>query len=165
MKSFLLINAVLFTAFASAQDVEVKFELKSPKTIVAGTKFTGRLFVTLPEGWHAYGKPEVKKVEDYNTYLSVALGPKEKNISIFHPNYPVPEPSPFTPGDYIYSGTVEIPITFALAKGIKKLDTKIFVTYQICNDKTCLPPRTKDIRLSLKVEASKPTPKKKGPSR
>jgi thioredoxin:protein disulfide reductase len=114
---------------------------------------TGVVEVDLPDGWHAYQNPPKSQ---YETPLK--LESKTKGFKISSVAYPKGLPMVSSGSEtLVYEGVVSLPFKAELAKNLKpskgKFSANLSVSYQICNDSSCLPPASTSIALSWKAAA------------
>jgi len=102
------------------------------------------LVMEIDKPWHAYAN---QPGDDSLTPTSVQVSsePKPESVKAAYPRgEPFMAPG-FNKPVFIYEGKVTIPITIKRAEVNGKPDTgplTLSVRYQVCDDKTCLPPRT-----------------------
>lgn len=134
-------------ALAQTAKVEVKAEVQMGK---AG-KVSGKITVTIPDGWHAYQNPPASEYEN-----PVRVASKTKGFTFTKITYPKGE-------DYVSSGnkskvyfnSVVIPFEgksdskLKPSKGTYRV--KFAVDYQLCSDRTCIPPDSANFELSWKA--------------
>lgn len=129
----------------------VKVEVKANVQVEKGGKVTGKVTVTIPDGWHGYQNPPASEYEN-----PIKLSSKTKGFTFTKISYPKGE-------DYVSSGnkskvyfnSVVIPFE---AKSDSKLKptkgqyvVKFAVDYQLCSDRSCIPPDTATFELSWKA--------------
>ena len=134
-------------ALVQAAKVEVKANVQVEK----GGKVSGKVTITIPEGWHAYQNPPASEYEN-----PIKLSSKTKGFTFTKVSYPKGE-------DYVSSGnkskvyfsSVVIPFE---AKSDSKLQptkgqyqVKFAVDYQLCSDRSCIPPDTATFEVSWKA--------------
>lgn len=147
-----------FFAFmmAMAQDSPAppKVELKlDAKQAASGGTLKGKVLVTFEPGWHGYQNPPKS---EYEIPLKVEASTKDLKLKA---TYPKGELKEFggTP-TLAYEGTVTIPIVLTLPKKSGEFPFKLEVSFQQCNESTCLPPGK--VVVSDKVSLKKPAPAK-----
>ena len=150
-----LILAVVLAAFLAAAPADpVAWKLTPPATPVrAGARFTAKLLAAVQDGWHMYSlKP-------------MAEGPVPTRIWIangqpFALAGGVQAPDPQTMQDpsfgmevELYEGEVEFTLPVRVAAGAAPGAQKLVVTasYQSCNNKLCLPPKTVKVEVLVTV--------------
>ena len=142
------IAAVLFVAQGLQPAPEIHFKAVSAKKDV----LKGNLTITIPTGWHAYQNPPKSEYENPLKIEAVTKGLKLAKLT-----YPKGEAMKSAGVDsLVYIGTVTIPFEGKFDKTIKpgkngmtKFEFK--VSYQFCNDSTCIPPTSLNARVELKV--------------
>ena len=113
----------------------------------ASVKATAR--VTIPDGWHAYQNPPKSQ---YQNPLKLSLGKTAAKASAF--SYPKGKPEVFAGEEtLVYEGRQTVTFRVTVPKTAKSgaLKVPVVVAYQLCNDKTCLPPSTMDATLIVTV--------------
>ena len=142
------IAAVLFITQGMQPAPEIHFKGVSAKKDVLKGSFT----ISVPEGWHAYQNPPKSEFENPLKVDVLTKGLKFTKIT-----YPKGEAMKSSGMDsLVYKGTVTIPFEAKFDKTIKpgkngmtKFEFK--VSYQFCNDSTCIPPSSLNTRIELKV--------------
>ncbi len=142
------IAAVLFVAQGLQPAPEIHFkDVSAKKNIIKGT-FT----ITVPTGWHAYQNPPKSEFENPLKIEAVTKGLKLTKIT-----YPKGEAMKSAGMDsLVYMGMVTIPFEGKFDGTIKPQKTgktkfEFKISYQFCNDSTCIPPSTLNARVELKV--------------
>ena len=142
------IAAALFVSQGLQPAPEIHFKsVSAKKDIIKGT-----LSIAIPTGWHAYQNPPKSEFENPLKLESVTKGLKLTKVS-----YPKGEAMKSSGMDsLVYQGEVKIPFEGKFDKSIKpgkngltKLEFK--VSYQFCNDSTCIPPTSLNARVEFKV--------------
>lgn len=139
---------VLSPFFVRAQLLDpVSFEITdAPETVKAGEVFEVTVKATIDGKWHLYSinndpdaGPFPTKFTAQNSQMAVAGEIRESEPSIeYDPNFDVEL------GWHTSEATFTIPLAFkADASGSTLIDLEAF--YQVCDDKSCLPPKTKSI--------------------
>jgi thiol:disulfide interchange protein len=149
--------AVIFTLLilgvaAAAQD-PVKLSLKVPSRVVkAGDKFTAELNVKISTGWHIYSMTQPRG-GPFATRITL------ESDQIFTSDGPVSGPKPQTTFDPTFEINTEthegniqfiVPILVSREAVSETRDLIINVRYQVCNETSCMPPKT--IKVSSPVE-------------
>ncbi len=145
MKRVLLLIAILsVAAFGAAQKVEVS--AKSPSTAKAGKQFKITINVAIPSGYHIYG-PVAGGTGIATTVVVTA--PKGYKTKVVYPKTKaynaLGETVQVWDADTSFTVLVSSPKG---AKGVQKF--KIKVGTQACNDRSCLPPDSKELTVSTK---------------
>jgi DsbC/DsbD-like thiol-disulfide interchange protein len=129
-------------------------ELKlSGKTAPSGGVLKGKVIVTFAPGWHGYQNPPKN---DYEIPLKVDSAAKDLKVKVSYPKGVLKEFQGSK--SLMYEGVVEIPVVVYLPKKIGPYTVKLDVSYQQCDDSTCLPPGK--LSLSEKVTLKKSAPVK-----
>ena len=142
------IAAVLFIAPQLEPAPEIHFKAVSAKKDVLKGSFS----ITIPSGWHAYQNPPKSEFEN-----PLKVGAVTKGLTLTKVTYPKGEAMKSAGVDsLVYKGEVSIPFEGKFDKTIKpgkngmtKFEFK--VSYQFCNDSTCIPPTSLNARVELKV--------------
>jgi DsbC/DsbD-like thiol-disulfide interchange protein len=139
------------TAFfiIAAQDAvpTLKFNIESAK----GDVVKGSLTVSIPSGWHAYQNPPKSEFENPLKFES-----KTKGFTLSKVSYPAGTAMKSSGMDsLVYFGDVKIPFEGKIAKTLKPKNGMygfdFLISYQFCNDSTCIPPSTLKAKLNVKV--------------
>lgn len=136
-----------------------RVEVKLPvKTGAPGARLKGKILVTFSPGWHGYQNPPTR---DYEIPLKIET--KSKGVAL-KVQYPKGEMKDFA-GEKtaMYEGTVELPFTLTLPKTPGAVSVKFDVSYQQCNEATCLPPESLSVteKVTVKKAPAKPPAKRK----
>ena len=145
--------AVIAMAAAPPDPVSWKLENSAGKPVKAGARFSVKLVAAIQPGWHLYSlKP-------------IAEGPIPTRIWVnegqpFALAAAVQAPEPTTMQDPTLSMEVEFyegetPFTLqvkAAAGSAGQQTLTVSVSYQSCNDKLCLPPKTVKVQLPVVVQ-------------
>jgi thiol:disulfide interchange protein DsbD len=138
---------------APADPVSWKLEPPAAKSLKAGARFSVKLVATIQPGWHLYSlKP-------------IAEGPIPTRIWIaegqpFSLASSVQAPEPTTAQDKTLGVEVEfyegetpftVPVKVAAGKSGAQMLT-VSASYQSCNDRLCLPPKTVKVQVPLTVQ-------------
>lgn len=131
-----------FVQLSADSSITIDYAIDSEPAKEDGS-FSGRLIISIPEGWHLYGEGAFG-----HDPLTVAFVDKAKNKSgKFY--YPEPVMSEIggesTP---IYEGETVINFTY-LAKSSTGKGRNIVVSWQACSSSICLRPHKESISLNL----------------
>lgn len=155
------IFTMLFPLFIFAQIPDpVKFEIKEiPETVQAGDIFNIVIDATIEGNWHLYSILNNPDAGPFPTEFS-AKSPnfiiaedilETKAIIEFDPNFEAEL------GWHSTFAQFELPIAIKTSeKGLQTLDIEVF--YQVCDDRVCLPPKTKSIIASVNVNGISSAP-------
>jgi hypothetical protein len=102
------------------------------------------LVMEIDKPWHAYANDPGDE-NTTPTFVQVLADPKPDSVAIDYPKGSPYMGAGFDKPVFIYEGKVTIPITIKRAAVNGKPDASpltLSVRYQVCDDKTCLPPRT-----------------------
>lgn len=144
--------AVLALTAAAAPPDPVAWKLATPaKPVKAGAKFSVKLVAQIQEGWHLYS---MKHVEDGPVATRIWL-PEGQSFELAGPIKGSPpeslqDPS-FNMEVELYEGeaTFDLPLKAGAAAGTQTLS--VSASYQSCNNKICLPPKTVKVELPVTV--------------
>jgi thiol:disulfide interchange protein DsbD len=155
MKSLLCAALAALTLGAAAPDpVSWKLESPSAKAVKAGGRFNVKLVAAVQQGWHLYSlKP-------------MAEGPIATRIWIgegqpFALAAAVQAPSPITTQDPTLNMEVEfyegetpftLPVKIAAGTAAGPQTLTVSASYQTCNDKLCLPPKTVKVQVPVTIQ-------------
>jgi thiol:disulfide interchange protein DsbD len=134
-------------ALAAAPDpVAWKVEAVPAKSVKAGARLTAKLTVEIQEGWHLYS---MKEVQDGPIATRIWV-PEGQPLQLAGPIKAAPpqvihDPS-FNMEVEQYEGQAEFTLPLRANAAADKLTVN--VSYQSCNNRICLPPKT------VKVEAA-----------
>jgi len=124
----------------------------APKQVKAGESFTVTIKANIDGDWHLYSAHNNPDAGPYPTKFSSG----ESSLSItgdVSESKPIVEMDPNFNAKLGYhkgSATFKIPIAFDNnASGSSLINLKVH--YQVCNDKTCLPPKSKNITQPISV--------------
>src|SRR6266576_4057514 len=141
---------------AEAQD-PVKLSLKVPsRAVQSGDKFRAELNVKISTGWHIYSLTQPRG-GPFATRITL-----ESN-QIFTSDGPVSGPKPqtkFDPNFEINTETHEgnlkfaVPILVSREAVSETRELVINVRYQVCNETSCLPPKTVKVSSPIEVGAA-----------
>lgn len=153
------IAAMLVLAYAPLAPVQeppadpARVELRiGTKSVPLGGTVKGTVAVTFAMGWHGYQNPPMR---EYEIPLKVEGATKDLKVKA---TYPKGELKDFAGAKTLmYEGTVLVPISFAAPKKKGPFKFDLNVTYQQCNESTCLPPEVQKVSGSVNVvDLSKP---------
>ena len=139
----MLATAVLVGLAASAappEPVSWKIEDAPAKTLKAGDRFTVKLAARIEEGWHLYS---MKETEDGPVATRIWLA-EGQPLQLAGPIKGSPpqtlhDPS-FNMEVELYEGEAEFTLPLRATGPVQKV--AVNVSYQSCNNRLCLPPKT-----------------------
>lgn len=145
---------VLSPFFLSAQIPDpVKFNVSgSPEQVKAGERFAVTIEASIEGDWHLYSILNAKDAGPFPTEFSakgdnfvIVDEVKESKAEIeFDPNFEAEL------GWHSKLANFEVPVAVKTHKsGKQNLDIQVY--YQVCNDRVCLPPKTKSIVAAVNV--------------
>lgn len=149
-----IIFLVAFPLFVQAQILDpVKFTVEeAPGEVKAGESFTVKIKASIDGKWHLYSIANDPDAGPYPTQFSSAnpnlaisgdISETEPEIE-FDPNFQVEL------GWHTTEAAFTIPLTFkSTASRSTMIDLEVM--YQVCDDKSCLPPKTKSITREITV--------------
>lgn len=151
----LICGAVLAVSLAAAAPDPVAWKLQDGPAhpVKAGSRFNVKLVAQVQEGWHLYS---MKHVEDgpVATRIWVTEGePFQLADSIkSSPPETLQDPS-FNMEVELYEGEASFTLPLKVAAGAQVGAQKLVVSasYQSCNNKICLPPKTVKVELPVTV--------------
>lgn len=154
MKSIAIAFCFFLAPVFAAQD-PVQWTLTFDSASAAGGSLLGRFTGTIQPGWHLYS-PTTPKGGPIPTKISLDASPAVAGIKIFESK---PERK-YDPSFQLDTETFENQAPFLIQVELKKdaapgpVDITAKVRYQCCNDKMCLPPKTKSATATLKIDPS-----------
>ena len=152
---FIVVALLLAVVGASAQD-RVEWSAKGPeKTLKPGEKFAVTLTAMISEGWHVYSFTQPPGGPNTSEATLPSKQPFKKSGSIggppphkaYDPNFEMETES--------YEGTVDfsLPIEVQANAPAGTKNIAIDVRFQVCNETTCLPPKTVHLSAPVKIVA------------
>jgi len=137
---------------APADPVSWKFE-DTPAKVKAGARFDLKLVAHIQEGWHLYS---MKPVEDgpIPTRIWLADGqPVQLTAPVRAPDPEKVQDPSFGMEVELYEGQPEftVPLKLAASAPAGPLTVTVNASYQSCNNKLCLPPKTVKVDAVLTV--------------
>jgi len=160
-KSVFIVLALLLAAVcASAQSDRVEWSAKGPeKTLKPGEKFAVTLTANISEGWHMYSFTQPPGGPNTSQATLAAKQPFKESGSIggppphkaYDPNFEMETES--------YEGTVDfsLPLVVQANAPSGTKNVAIDVRFQVCNETTCLPPKTVHLSAPVKIVAGAKT--------
>jgi len=147
--AILAIGPVLASAVQEPTAAPARIELKlDAKTAPVGGALKGQVWVTFAAGWHGYQNPPMR---DYEIPLKIEGATKEVKVKAV---YPKGELKDFAGAQTLmYEGLVKVPITVTVPKKTGAYKFELNVSYQQCNEGTCLPPESQKVAGSVNVVA------------
>ena len=155
MRALLSVALAALTLRAAAPDpVSWKLEPPPAKSVKAGARFNVKLVAAVQPGWHLYSlKP-------------MAEGPSPTRIWIaegqpFALAAAVQSPEPIVTQDATLNMEVEfydgetpftLPVKIAAGTAAGSQTLTVSASYQTCNDKLCLPPKTVKVQVPVTVQ-------------
>jgi hypothetical protein len=154
MKTLICATLLAFSLGAAAPDpVAWKVEEAPLKPVKAGARFTVRVVAKIQEGWHLYS---MKPMDDGPVPTRIWLADGQP----FQPAGAVKGDEPQTMQDptlkmelELYEGTAGFALPVKIAPGTAAGAQTMVVnaTYQSCNNKMCLPPKTVKVEVPVTI--------------
>ena len=155
MMQKLILATALAACLAAAPADPVVWKLQNPPTasVKAGGRFTVKLLAAVQDGWHLYSlKPMAEG--PIATRIWIAEGqPFSLSGAVRAPEPRVIEDPSFAMEVELYEGeaafTLPVRVALGTAPGSQKL--VVSASYQSCNNKLCLPPKTVKVELPITI--------------
>jgi thiol:disulfide interchange protein len=145
--SGLTMLAALALGAAPPDPVAWKIEGAPAKPVKAGDRFSAKLVAQIQEGWHLYS---MKEVADGPVATRIWL-PEGQPVQLAGPIKAAPpevvEDASFNMEVEEYEGQAEFMLALRATGAAQKL--AVNVSYQSCNNRLCLPPKTVKIEAAL----------------
>lgn len=143
---FLIANLAVGSALMGE---EIKLDVSLDAKPIAANHYAGKAGLTLPDGWHSYSNPPASQYE-----TPTALSVTTKDFKLVKVQYPKGVPGP--ENNSIYEGSLEIPFELKwVGKGKAPTSVVLSLKYQMCDDRTCLPPTSTTVKLAWPPKAPK----------
>ncbi len=153
----LIFCLALFTgAYSQSSPVTWTLNAASAKTVKAGERFEARLTGSIGGGWHLYSLTQPPGGPNA-TRISVASEPTFKlSGAIKSPKPKVEFDENFGINTESYTGSVtfSIPLQAAADATTGKQTLGVNVRFQVCNETTCLPPRTVKVETTVEIASA-----------
>lgn len=155
MKKIIILLSMLLLAVVYADENIVTAKLHIPNNqIQAGTQTEITIQLKIKESWHINS---AKVLDDYSVPTNISIG-NAKGFKIKNIQYPEGKLTPISWGGTmsLYEGSVLINAQLLLDKSMQEGENEleIIVSYQACNDITCMSPETIVIRNPIVILAS-----------
>ncbi len=127
----------------------------APAALAAGSELEAVVTVTIDDGWHIYANPTgVREMKPTTLDLDPQSQPSARLLKVSYP--PGAKKVLGSLGDEkvsLYEGKVELKARLRLAEDVKpgKLELKLRLSYQACDDRLCRAPAKLEIPLSVRV--------------
>jgi thiol:disulfide interchange protein DsbD len=149
----LFFAAAMAACLAAAPADPVAWKLQSPPAVKAGARFTVKLLAAVQDGWHLYSlKPMAEG--PIPTRIWVGEGQPFSLAGAVH----APEPQAMQDASFgmeveLYEGEVEFTLPLRAAAGVGAGAQRLVVSasYQSCNNKLCLPPKTVKVEVPVTI--------------
>jgi DsbC/DsbD-like thiol-disulfide interchange protein len=140
-------------AAAPADPVAWKLQDGPAKPVKAGGKFTVKLVAKIEDGWHLYS---TKHVEDgpVATRIWLADGQPFQLADAIKSSPPETQQDPsFNMEVELYEGQATFTLPLKVGAGTAGIQTlTVSASYQSCNNKICLPPKTVKVSMPVSVQ-------------
>ncbi|MCX6632248.1 MAG: protein-disulfide reductase DsbD N-terminal domain-containing protein [Candidatus Solibacter sp.] len=153
----LFLTAVMAACLGAAPADPVVWKLQNPPAVPvkAGARFNVKLLAAVQEGWHLYSlKPMAEGPIPTRIWLAEGQ-PFSLAGAVLAPDPQVMQDASFGMEVELYEGeavfTLPVRVVPAAALGAQKL--VVSASYQTCNNKLCLPPKT--VKLEVPVTIGK----------
>jgi len=146
--------AAMAVSLAAAPPDPVAWKLQIPSAAVkAGGRFSAKLLAAVQEGWHLYSLKPIAE-GPIPTRIWIAEGqPFTLTGAIQSPEPQVMQDPSFGMEVELFEGeavfTVPVRVTAGATPGAQKL--VVSASYQTCNNKLCLPPRTVKVEVPVTI--------------
>lgn len=143
----LVVLPMALAPIQEAQPAPAKIEVKlDAKTVAPGGTIKGKVLVTFAPGWHGYQNPPMREYE-----IPLKIEPAAKGFKV-KATYPKGEMKDFAGAKTLmYEGTVAVPFTATAPKKKGPFKFELNVSYQQCNESTCLPPESQKVAGTVMV--------------
>ncbi len=145
-----LMGLALVTGAAFAQDAPT-LKVTIPATAKPGETVKGTVTVTFADGWHGYQNPPSDPYQNPVTVTVDTKGFKLKKAT--YPKGVVKEMSGAKTA--VYEGQISIPVEITVPKQVGKTKVTITVSFQQCNEGTCLPPSAAALKTDITIAKAK----------
>ena len=129
----------------------------APQTVRAGERFAARLHAEVDEGWHMYaldspaGQPLSVSFDSLPTGIDTTGTLRQSSpVKQYDPN--------FQSDAFFYNGSAEVRAGLQVSENVAPGTYTVggSVRYMVCSDEMCMPPTTKPVSVTVKVEAGAP---------
>lgn len=152
MRALLALTLYAAAAFA-ADPVTWKLDEISPARVKPGGRFTVRVVAQIQTGWHIYGlRPVENGPIATRVWVADALRVRSAGAVSGSPPQTMTDPA-FNLEVQVYDGEVQFTLPLRLDSDASDGMRNFFVnaSYQACDNKICLPPRTVKVEVPLTV--------------
>lgn len=155
MKRVVAVLFVILSTFLFAQDDIISAKLDLPITeLKAGSQTDISIILEIKEGWHVNS---ASVLDEYSIPTQISLK-NNKNFKLNDIKYPQGEIKKISWGGSmsLYEGTVNIPAVLFVDKDLSSgsYDLEFEISYQACNDITCMSPETKSLIANIHVSST-----------
>lgn len=152
-KVFLMVALAACLAAAPADPVAWKLQTPPVAPLKPGARFNVKLLAAVEDGWHLYSlKPMAEG--PIPTRIWIAEGqPFSLAGAVQSPDPRVMQDASFGMEVELYEGEVEFTLPVRVAPGADPGARKLVVSasYQSCNNKLCLPPKTVKVEVPITI--------------
>jgi thiol:disulfide interchange protein DsbD len=154
MRTIVCAALAAFALAAAAPDpVSWKLEPLAAKSVKAGARVSVKLVANIQSGWHLYS---LKPVADGPIPTRIWIGegqPFTLASSVQAPEPTVAQDKTIGMEVEFYEGETPFTLPVKIAPGTSGAQTlTVSASYQSCNDKLCLPPKTVKVQLPVTVQ-------------
>ncbi len=147
---FLLITQIVYAQFGQSDLVKIKLSQSNWK-VDAGSQFKIVLNANIKESWHINSN---KPNDEF--LIASKVTAKSEAVTLTSVSYPQPKELKLEFSEKpvsVYGGDIKIELTFTVNKNTAsgKYTIPIKLSYQACNDQTCMPPTEVSEKLSVEV--------------
>ncbi|NJD23300.1 MAG: protein-disulfide reductase DsbD [Melioribacter sp.] len=147
---FLLISQIVYAQFGQSDLVKIKLSQSNWK-VDAGSQFKIVLNASIKESWHINSN---KPNDDF--LIASKVTAKNDAVILSNINYPKPQELKLEFSEKpvsVFGGDIKIELTFTVNKNTAsgKYSIPVKLSYQACNDQTCMPPTEVSEKLSVEV--------------
>jgi DsbC/DsbD-like thiol-disulfide interchange protein len=146
-------GAAALVVLAAAQSARPAASVAvTSKHVVRGQEFKARVTVDIPSGWHGYQNPPS---QDYQ--IPVSVEGKGNAFRLLKAEYPAGTLEDAAgEKSMVYSGKVQIPVTFKAGTKVGRQTLTVKVSYQLCDAGSCLPPSSVEAKTTVNVVRKAP---------
>jgi len=152
-RALLVLTLALAAGLAGAPPDPVAWKAEGPSQAKAGTKFNIKVVAAVQEGWHLYSlKPMAEGPIATRIWLATGQ-PFSLSGAVAAPEPQVTQDASFGMEVELYEGEVTFTVPVTATTGATPGPQKVVVSasYQTCNNKMCLPPKTVKVEVPVAV--------------
>src|SRR3989339_2213786 len=160
---FLLITQFVYAEFGQSDLVKIKLSQSNWK-VDAGSQFKIVLSASIKESWHINSN---KPNDEF--LIASKVTTKSDAVTLTSINYPQPKELKLEFSEKpvsVYGGDIKIELTFTVNKNTAsgKYTVPIKLSYQACNDQTCMPPTDVSEKMNVEVVGAVQEAKSESPN-